>query len=69
MIATLLRIFWIHMRRDRVVWLLTLIVPIVFFSIFAIILGGQGRDSTPRVRVAVVDEDGSAFSKKLIDAM
>ena len=69
MIATLLRIFWIHMRRDRVVWLLTFIVPIVFFSIFAIILGGQGRDSTPRVRVAVVDEDGSAFSKKLIDAM
>ena len=66
MIATLLRIFWIHLRRDRIVWLLTFIVPVAFFSIFALIFGGQGgRDSTPAVRVAVVDEDGSDFSRKL----
>ena len=37
MIATLLRIFWINLRRDRFVWLLTFAVPIAFFSIFAII--------------------------------
>jgi ABC-2 type transport system permease protein len=66
MIATLLRIFWIHLRRDRVVWLLTFVVPVAFFSIFAIIFSGQGRDSTPTVRVAVVDEDGSDFSKRLV---
>jgi ABC-2 type transport system permease protein len=66
MIATILRIFWIHLRRDRVVWLLTFIVPVAFFSIFAIIFSGQGRSSTPTVRVAVVDEDGSDFSKKLV---
>jgi len=66
MIATLLRIFWIHLRRDRIVWLLTFIVPIAFFSIFAIIFSGSGRTSTPNVRVAVVDEDGSDFSKKLV---
>jgi ABC-2 type transport system permease protein len=66
MIATVLRIFWIHLRRDRVVWLLTFIVPVAFFSIFAIIFSGQGRNSTPTVRVAVVDEDGSDFSKKLV---
>ena len=66
MIATLLRIFWIHLRRDRIVWLLTFFVPIAFFSIFAIIFSGQGRNSTPTIRVAVVDEDGSEFSKKLV---
>jgi ABC-2 type transport system permease protein len=66
MTATLLRIFWIHLRRDRVVWLLTFIVPVAFFSIFALIFSGQSRESTPTVRVAVVDEDGSDFSKKLI---
>jgi ABC-2 type transport system permease protein len=66
MIATVLRIFWIHLRRDRVVWLLTFIVPVAFFSIFAIIFSGQGRSSTPTVRVAVVDEDASDFSKRLV---
>jgi ABC-2 type transport system permease protein len=66
MIATILRIFWINLRRDRVVWLLTFIVPVAFFSIFAIIFSGQGRASTPTVRVAIVDEDGSDFSKRLV---
>jgi ABC-2 type transport system permease protein len=66
MIATILRIFWIQLRRDRVVWLLTFVVPVAFFSIFAIIFSGPGRGNTPTVRVAVVDEDESDFSKKLV---
>src|SRR5262245_9662338 len=66
MIATLLRIFWIHLRRDRVVWLLTFVVPVAFFSILTVVFSGQAdRSSTPAVRVAVVDEDGSDFSQKL----
>ncbi len=69
MIGTLLRIFWLHLRRDRVVWLLTFIVPVAFFSIFAIIFGSQGKSSTPTVHVAVVDEDGSDFSKKLVETL
>jgi len=69
MIATMLRIFWIHLRRDRVVWLLTFIVPVAFFSIFAVIFSGMGCGSAPTVRVAVVDEDGSDFSKKLVVAL
>ena len=69
MIATLLRVFWIHLRRDRVVWVLTFLVPIAFFSIFAIIFSGQGRGSTPTVAIAVVNEDESEFSKKLAMAL
>jgi ABC-2 type transport system permease protein len=69
MMATVLRIFWIHLRRDRVVWLLTFIVPIAFFSIFAIIFSGQGKSSTPSVPVAIVDQDRSDFSNKLVAAL
>jgi ABC-2 type transport system permease protein len=68
MIATLFRVFWIHLRRDRVVWLLTFVVPVAFFSIFAIIFG-QARNSTPTVPVAVVDEDGSDFSRSLAQTL
>ncbi len=69
MILTLLRIFWLHLRRDRVVWLLTFAVPVAFFSIFALIFASQGKGSTPKIRVAVVDEDGSEFAKKMVETL
>ena len=56
---TLLRIGWKNLKRDRVAQTLTFVLPIVFFSIFASVFGGRGGDSTPRVSVAVVDEDQS----------
>jgi ABC-2 type transport system permease protein len=57
MIATLVRIYWTNLRRDRVAQALTFLLPIIFFSIFATVFGNQGGDSTPRIRIAVVDED------------
>ena len=68
MIATLLRIGWITFKRDRVVKALTFAVPIVFFSIFAMVFSNQ-RDVTKRIKIAVVDEDQSAFSQKLVAAL
>ena len=40
--GTLLRIGWTNLRRDRVAQALTFLLPIVFFSIFATVFGGQG---------------------------
>ncbi len=69
MIPTLLRIALVNLRRDRVVQALTFLLPILFFSIFAGVFGSQGRDTTERVRVAVVDEDGSPASRRLVVAL
>ena len=69
MIPVLLKIGLTNLRRDRVVQAMTFFLPIVFFSIFAGVFGSQGRDTTPRVRVAVVDEDHSAASERLIAAL
>ena len=67
---TLLRIGWINMKRDRVAQALTFLLPIVFFSIFANVFGGRaGGDRTPRVQIAVVDEDHSDFSRRIGDAL
>src|SRR5262245_43742381 len=68
MIATLLRIGWINFKRDRVVQGLTFAVPIIFFSIFAAVFSNQ-RNVTQKVRIAVVDEDQSSFSGKLVAAL
>jgi ABC-2 type transport system permease protein len=55
----------IGLRRDRAALALSFILPISFFSIFAVIFGGQ-RDSTPRINVILVDEDHSPASLDLV---
>ena len=68
MIGTLLRIGCINLRRDRVAQALTFLLPIIFFSIFAMVFGNQ-KSGTRQVRVAVVDEDQSAYSTALVKAL
>jgi ABC-2 type transport system permease protein len=68
MIATIVRIGFRNLRRDRVVQMLVFVVPIVFFTIFSMVFGNQ-RNGTPRVTVAVVDEDHSDFSRRIVEAL
>ena len=63
---TLLGLGWKNLKRDRVAQTLTFVLPIVFFSIFASVFGGRGDDPTPRVSIAVVDEDQSEFSRRVL---
>ena len=65
----LLWVGWTNLRRDRVAQALTFLLPIVFFSIFATVFGGQGDASTARIRVAVVDEDRSEVSARLVEGL
>jgi len=66
MIAVIVRTGFKALRRDRGAFLLAFILPIAFFSIFAMVFAGMGSSSTPRVSVLVVDEDGSAVSQRLV---
>jgi ABC-2 type transport system permease protein len=66
---TLLKIAWLNLRRDRVAQMLTFALPIVFFSIFATVFGGQGDGGTARIRVAIVDEDGSELSRRIVQGL
>jgi ABC-2 type transport system permease protein len=69
MIGTLLRISWTNLRRDRVAQALTFALPVLFFTIFASVFGNQGGNTTSRIRVAVVDEDGSDFSRRVVEGL
>src|SRR5437764_801769 len=68
MIVSVVRAGWLNLRRDRGALMLSFIVPVVFFSIFAGVFGAQ-RSKTPRVTLAVADEDHSERSKQLIAAL
>ena len=59
-----------NLKRDRAALLLSFVVPIVFFSIFASVFGGSSeRATTRKIRLVVVDEDGSERSARLLDAL
>lgn len=68
MIATLVRISWTNLKRDRVAQAMIFVLPITFFSIFATVFGNQGN-GTARIRIAVVDEDHSEFSQRIVKAL
>jgi ABC-2 type transport system permease protein len=58
----------VSLRRDRGALSLSFVLPIVFFSIFAVIFGGR-RTSTPKIHVLVVDEDHSRPSERLVQGL
>ena len=68
MISAIVRTAMVSLRRDRGALLLSFILPVVFFSIFAVIFGGR-HDTTPRVKVLVVDEDHSRISQRLVQGL
>jgi ABC-2 type transport system permease protein len=70
MISTILKINFLNLRRDRAAFALTFVLPVVFFSIFAMIFGRMDRDARDnKIKVAVVDLDRSNKSYALIKAM
>ena len=61
----LLRISWITLYRDRLGVLLYALVPIIFLSIFASVFQGFGRNGESKVRIAILDLDGSPAARSL----
>ena len=68
MISAIVRTAMVSLRRDRGALSLSFILPVVFFSIFAVIFGGR-HDTTPKVSVIVVDEDHSRASQRLVEGL
>lgn len=68
MIASIVRTSLISLRRDRGALVLSFVVPLAFFSIFAVIFGGR-RDTTPKVRVIVVDQDRTPASQRFVKGL
>lgn len=68
MIFAIVRTALVSLRRDRGALALSFILPVVFFSIFAVIFGGR-RNTTPKVTVIVVDEDHSRASQQLVKGL
>jgi len=70
MIATVMRIGWLSLVRDRVALAMTFVLPAAFFSIFQLVFGTQGgRGEVRPLRVALVDQDASEASRAFAAAL
>jgi ABC-2 type transport system permease protein len=70
--TALFRIAWLNLLRDRVALALTFVLPIAFFTIFALIFGGTGNPGPSESRpleMLAVDADQSAVSARLLAAL
>ncbi|KAA5546105.1 ABC transporter permease subunit [Roseiconus nitratireducens] len=66
MIFTIIQISLRRLLHNRIELLLTFVVPIAFFSVFAVIFGnGIGSGTTPKIKVVVVDEAETSESESL----
>ena len=68
MIFAIVRTAMAGLRRDRAALALSFVLPLAFFSIFAVIFGGQ-HDTVPRIKLIVVDEDQSTASQQLVSGL
>jgi ABC-2 type transport system permease protein len=68
LIIPIVRTAMVALRRDRVSLVLSFVVPIAFFSIFAMVWAGQ-HDTVPKIKIIVVDEDQSRASQQLVKAL
>ena len=68
MIWNVARTALIALRRDRGAMVLSFVLPLAFFTIFAVIFGKE-NNSTPKVTLIVVDQDKSEGSESLVRAL
>jgi ABC-2 type transport system permease protein len=68
MILPIVRTAMVSLRRDRAALALAFVLPVSFFTIFAVIFGGM-HDTTPKINVLLVDEDRSSTSQQLVRAL
>lgn len=71
MVWTILQVSFRRLKNNRSELLLTFLVPILFFSIFALIFGSRGTSgaSIPRIKVALADRADSVISRRAIELL
>jgi ABC-2 type transport system permease protein len=71
MIWTVVQTSWRRLKNNRSELLLTFVVPIIFFSIFAVIFGSRGSSGsgTPKIKVAIADTSETSVSKRATELL
>ncbi len=72
MLLPMLKAQWISLKRDRLALFLVFVLPVIFFSVFAVIFGGGagGGSSRPaNLKVTILDLDKSKSSMAMLKSI
>src|SRR5215470_17039394 len=70
MIKNIMKISLINLRRDKVAFSMTFILPVIFFSIFAMIFGATGRTTRDsKIKVVITDVDQTEMSHRFSETV
>lgn len=70
MITTVFQVCMLRLWHNKAEWVLTFVVPVIFFSIFAMIFAGRGTSGgTARLKIAIVDDVRSAESMQAVEQL
>jgi ABC-2 type transport system permease protein len=69
MIRTIISISLLRLWHNRSELLLVFVVPVIFFSIFALIFAGRSDGSTPRITVVFADTVDDVITRRAIDLL
>lgn len=69
MIRTVLRISWLNLRRDRPALVLTFVMPVILFSIFAAVFGSMDEGRLDPVATLLIHDEADPVSSALAAAL
>jgi len=67
LIATVVGVSWLNLSRDRVALVLTFVLPLAFFSVFAAVFGAMDDAGVEAIPAVVALEDESPASQRLAE--
>jgi ABC-2 type transport system permease protein len=71
MIWTIIQTSFRRLRNNRSELVLSFVVPILFFSIFAVIFGSRGSSvsGTPKIKIAIADSSDSPIARRALELL
>lgn len=69
MIATVFKLSWLNLKRDRLALLMTLVLPVVFFSVFAALFGNMDMGRANPIKTVLVVQERTPLTRAFVEAL
>lgn len=69
MIATVFKLSWLNLKRDRLALLMTLLLPVVFFSVFVALFGNMDMGRANPIKTVLVVQEHTPLTQAFVEAL
>lgn len=69
MIATVFKLSWLNLKRDRLALVMTLLLPVVFFSVFVALFGNMDMGRANPIKTVLVVQEHTPLTQAFVGAL